>query len=241
MKKTRRVPIFKILFGALALFLAVWILSGKKTWFSNEPPLQFLSDMDDQFKIKPQVGSSYHANRAGDREPIAHTVPRNNAQYYTTTNEFSAPYSVDKTDYAGAELKNVNTTVPRSELVVLRGQNRFDVMCSPCHARSGEGNGPVAQRGFPPPPSLLAAAKGYSDARLFHIISAGQNIMPSYADKLSVEDRWAVVHYIRQLQGQLNMDGQIPSGTPMRTPVSVPGTAPVNNDSMSVRPIGQVR
>jgi hypothetical protein len=51
------------------------------------------------------------------------------------------------------------------------------------------------------PPNLVADnAKGYSDARVFHVISAGQNIMPGYADKLKEEDRWAIVHYVRELQ-----------------------------------------
>jgi mono/diheme cytochrome c family protein len=236
MKKTRRIPFFKIIFGVVVLFLAVWILSGQKTWFSDEPPLQFLSDMDDQGKVKPQVGTPYFSNRAGDRDPLANTVPRNNAHYYSTTSENVMPYAIGKTDLETAELQNVNTTVPRNELVVLRGQNRYNVMCSPCHGRSGEGDGPVAQPGrFPKPPSLLQGAKGFSDAKIFHIISAGQNIMPSYADKLSTEDRWAVIYYIRQMQGQLTVDGKIPA-SPRTQPLLNPA---VDTTTTASQPLSQ--
>jgi mono/diheme cytochrome c family protein len=239
MKKTRRIPIFTILLGVAVFGLAVWILSGQKTWFSDDPPLQFLSDMDDQGKVKPQVGTPFFSNRAGDREPLANTVPRNNAHYYTTSSEFTSPYSIGKTDYATAEAQNINTTVPRTELVVLRGQNRYNVMCSPCHGRSGEGDGPVAQPGrFPKPPSLLAAAKGYSDARIFHIISAGQNIMPSYADKLTIEDRWAVVYYVRQMQGQMTIDGKIPN-SPRPQAVPPAATPAPTADTTVSQPISQ--
>ncbi|MES2766935.1 MAG: cytochrome c [Bacteroidota bacterium] len=239
MKKIRRFPFFKMLFGVMFLLFAVWVLSGKKTWFSDEPPLQFLSDMDDQEKIKPQVGTSYFSNRAGDREPLANTVARNNA-HYTTSDDFTSPYRIGKTDLASAEAQNVNTNVPRNEMVVLRGQNRFNVMCSPCHGRSGEGDGPVAQKGFPKPPSLFAGAKGYSDARIFHVISAGQNIMPSYADKLSIEDRWAVVYYIRQMQGQITLDGKVPASNRNANIAPQPQTLPAT-DTAATQPISQAR
>lgn len=61
--------------------------------------------------------------------------------------------------------------------------------------------GPVAQRGYPPPPSLLAEhAQKMKDGQLFHILTYGQNNMPSYAGQLSRDDRWNVVLYVRTLQ-----------------------------------------
>jgi mono/diheme cytochrome c family protein len=85
--------------------------------------------------------------------------------------------------------------------VLARGKNRYDSFCAPCHSVSGQDSTEVVRRGMQKPANLVAAnAKGYSDAHLFHVISAGQNIMPGYADKLKPEDRWAIVNYVRELQ-----------------------------------------
>lgn len=174
----------------VAGFLVFWVLllSGNILWTSNTPPLQVIDDMDNQQKAKPQVASHFFADGAATRPPIEGTIPRNGSMY-----------TVESPD--DAESANVNT-VPRTPFVLARGKNRYDVYCAPCHAQDAKGNGMVVQKGFTPPPDLLRdATKELSDARLFHVLSAGQNIMPSYADKLSVVDRWAVIHYLRELQG----------------------------------------
>src|SRR5205823_12508017 len=70
-----------------------------------------------------------------------------------------------------------------------------------CHGVGGAGNGPVAQRGYPPPPSLLAEhVLKMKDGQLFHVLTYGQNNMPSYASQLSREDRWNVILYVRSMQ-----------------------------------------
>lgn len=174
----------------IALFLVFWVLllSGNIMWTSNTPPLQVIDDMDDQFKAKPQTQSTFFADGATMRPPVEHTVPRDGSMYTVATPE-------------DAETANVNN-VPSTPFVLARGKNRFNTFCAPCHAQNAEGNGPVVQKGFTPPPSLLRPETvALSDARLFHVISVGQNIMPSYADKLSPVDRWAVVNYLRVLQG----------------------------------------
>lgn len=84
---------------------------------------------------------------------------------------------------------------------VKRGEFVFQNYCATCHGAGGLGNGPVAQRGFPPPPSLLAdKARKMKDGQMFHILTYGQNNMPSYASQISREDRWAVIAYVRSLQ-----------------------------------------
>jgi mono/diheme cytochrome c family protein len=82
-----------------------------------------------------------------------------------------------------------------------RGQERFNIYCAPCHGRTGYGNGMVAQRGFRPPPSyhidrLRQAPVGH----FYDVMTNGFGAMPSYADKMSSDDRWAVVAYVRALQ-----------------------------------------
>lgn len=187
--KKRKPPIFKILIG-LAVFAFIGaILNNNKTWFSNDPPIQMIPDMDNQFKAKPQQEQSFFADRAEQRTPVAGTVARD-----------SDPYKLGVGDIVAAETENVNT-LEKSDFTLARGQNRFNTLCSPCHNVDGKGNGSVVKRGFAPPPDMSRPeTQALSDARLFHIISVGQNAMSSYADKLRPIDRWAVVHWIRELQ-----------------------------------------
>jgi mono/diheme cytochrome c family protein len=82
-----------------------------------------------------------------------------------------------------------------------RGQQRFDVYCSPCHSRVGDGNGMIVQRGFPRPPSYFSDTLRNAPNQLFYdVITHGHGIMYSYADRVEPEDRWAIVAYIRALQ-----------------------------------------
>jgi len=85
--------------------------------------------------------------------------------------------------------------------LLARGRRQFNTFCSPCHGAAGYGDGMVARRGFPPPPSfhqprLRAATPGY----LFDVITNGYGIMYSYAARLKPEDRWAVAGYVKALQ-----------------------------------------
>ena len=84
---------------------------------------------------------------------------------------------------------------------MLRGQQQYNVFCSPCHGRTGEGNGMVVQRGFRQPPSyheqrLRDAPAGY----FFDVMTNGFGAMQDYAAQVPVADRWAIAAYIRALQ-----------------------------------------
>ena len=90
---------------------------------------------------------------------------------------------------------------PMTLALVERGRERFDIFCSVCHGYTGDGDGMVAQRGFPQPPSfhsprLIAAP----DAHFVDVITNGHGVMYSYADRVPVADRWAITAYIRALQ-----------------------------------------
>jgi mono/diheme cytochrome c family protein len=85
--------------------------------------------------------------------------------------------------------------------VMARGQERFNIHCSPCHGRTGQGDGMVVRRGYRRPPSfhqdrLRDAPVGH----FFDVITAGFGAMPDYAAQIKVEDRWAIVAYVRALQ-----------------------------------------
>ena len=90
---------------------------------------------------------------------------------------------------------------PRRRATLLaRGQERYNIYCSPCHDRVGSGNGMIVQRGFAaavvPHERLRAAPVGY----FFEVITNGFGAMPSYAAQVPARDRWAIVAYIRALQ-----------------------------------------
>jgi mono/diheme cytochrome c family protein len=100
---------------------------------------------------------------------------------------------------AGVELKNPVATNDAN--AVARGAAIYGTYCEICHGPAGKGDGTVAQRGFPAPPSLLAPkARGLADGQIFHIVTFGQNNMPSYASQIDREDRWKAILYVRSLQ-----------------------------------------
>ncbi|MBZ5528027.1 MAG: c-type cytochrome [Acidobacteriia bacterium] len=87
--------------------------------------------------------------------------------------------------------------------VQARGAFVFANFCQVCHGSAGRGDGPVPLRGYPAPPSLLAErAMKMKGGQMFHILSYGQNNMPSYAGQLSREDRWKAIAHVRELQAK---------------------------------------
>lgn len=90
---------------------------------------------------------------------------------------------------------------PVSAALLARGQQRFDIYCSPCHGLGGKGDGIVAARGFPHPPSFVEPRLMVAPASEFYdAISKGYGVMYSYAARVEPRDRWAIIAYIRALQ-----------------------------------------
>jgi mono/diheme cytochrome c family protein len=90
---------------------------------------------------------------------------------------------------------------PITAALLARGQERFDIFCAPCHSIAGDGDGFVARRGFPHPPSYHGdRLRNASDAHLYAVMTDGYGAMYPYARRLTPADRMAVVAYIRALQ-----------------------------------------
>jgi len=88
-----------------------------------------------------------------------------------------------------------------TKIFIERGRERYDIYCSPCHGLDGKGDGMVVRRGFPKPPSYTDARLGAAPARhFFDVITNGYGVMYSYATRVTPEDRWAIIAYIRSLQ-----------------------------------------
>lgn len=147
-------------------------------------------DMQDQPKIKAYREAEFFGDRRGMRTIPEGTVARGFLQdddlLYTgkvngqAVDEF--PFQITKT-------------------VLERGRERFNIYCSPCHGRTGLGNGMIVQRGFKPPPSfheekIRTQAVGY----YFDVMTNGFGAMQDYRAQVAPEDRWAIAAYIRALQ-----------------------------------------
>ena len=87
------------------------------------------------------------------------------------------------------------------KLALERGRERYNIFCSPCHARTGNGDGIIVQRGFTKPPSLHEQRlREAPPGHFFHVITNGYGVMYSYSSRISTADRWAIIAYIRALQ-----------------------------------------
>jgi mono/diheme cytochrome c family protein len=126
--------------------------------------------------------------------------------------------------------------VPVTEALVTRGQERYNISCSPCHGRTGYGDGMIVRRGFPKPPSYhqdrLRAA---SNAHFYDVITNGFGMMYAYSDQVTPGDRWAIVAYIRALQLSQNarvadvpeaQRAQFGTATPSPGPAGQPSATP---------------
>ena len=92
--------------------------------------------------------------------------------------------------------------VPPVTLALLqRGQERYRIYCTPCHSELGDGHGMVVQRGFPAPSSFhIDRLRGAAPQYFYDVITQGQGVMYSFADRVQPDDRWAIAAYIRALQ-----------------------------------------
>jgi mono/diheme cytochrome c family protein len=156
----------------------------------GRPNFEYMPDM-----VASQAFDSFDPNpltRSGRTlmAPPPGTIPRGGEPLH-----FAA--GPEEAARAGRELTN---PVPDVPLVRARGEVAFRRWCAPCHGVGGLGDGLVA-RLFPRPPSLVAEhARGLPDGRIFHVMSFGQGVMPSYAQQVEPRDRWSIVRYLRNLQ-----------------------------------------
>ncbi len=163
-------PVFVLL---LLLGLSACRDKGKPTW-------EYMPNMTDSPAVKAQ--EQYM------RVPPDGTLPKGFEKY---------PYTQDQGDLAGSKLQN---SLPRTAEVFARGQAMYDTYCIVCHGPKGQGDGYIIPK-FTRPPSLVSdKVRDWSDGRIYHVISMGQNLMPSYASQVKPEDRWAIIHYLRAIQ-----------------------------------------
>jgi Cytochrome C oxidase, cbb3-type, subunit III len=170
--------------AAVCAFAAAGLLAGCR------------QDMHDQPKFIPQRGTEFYADGRSARPQVENTVARGqlheDAYFYTGLE----PGQDGKPGREGNVMP-----FPVTMQVLERGQERYNIYCTPCHSRVGNGAGMIVQRGYRPAGNfhtqrLLTAPLGH----FFAVMTHGYGAMPDYAAQVAPQDRWAIVAYIKALQ-----------------------------------------
>ena len=147
-------------------------------------------DMHDQPKYIPLRESTFFADSRSARPLVEGTVARGHLRD-------------DELTFTG-KVNGQDATVfpsPVDAVVIARGHERFDIYCSPCHGRTGQGDGMVVRRGYRRPPSMHQdRLRDAPVGHFFDVMTNGFGAMPDYAAQIKAEDRWAIAAYVRALQ-----------------------------------------
>jgi mono/diheme cytochrome c family protein len=184
--------------------VAVMGIFGKRGHTFSKPPLEIFRDMDRQPKYRPQQPSVVFANERTSQEAVAGTVARGDHFQNNAINTGRIPGTTNF-------VETIPVTV--TEQFMARGQQRFNIYCTPCHDAAGTGNGIVKKYGYATVRSLhepLIARQ--TDGELFNTITHGKATMMSYGSQITIEDRWAIVAYVRALQrSRLASTNEVPA------------------------------
>jgi mono/diheme cytochrome c family protein len=160
--------------------------------------------MHNQPKFYPQRGAKFYADGQSVRPQVAGTAARSQGE----PQDYFHTGLVDGKEADGLP-------IPLTTEIIARGQERYNIYCTPCHSRVGNGVGMIVQRGYSPVANFHSSR--LRDAPLghfFQVMTLGYGAMPNYAAELTPEDRWAVSAYIRALQ--LSQNGRPADVTPGR-------------------------
>lgn len=197
----------------MRIFLAIYIFAivaavsilGFRGSSSTKPPLEVFPDMDRQARYKPQAENDFFADGRNDRPIPAGTVAR--GSYFNQVEVFSADFEDnrrgdtifnDGKDAEGAFVQTLPLEVTHE--LIEQGKEKYDIFCSACHGAAGDGNGVTKPYG------VLAAnyhddrLRNETDGYIFDVITNGKGLMLPFNDRISPEERWAIVLYVRALQ-----------------------------------------
>jgi mono/diheme cytochrome c family protein len=167
------------------------VFGGCRGQTSDQPPIHPLREMDRNPKYKPEAESHWFPDGRTMRTPPPGTIARGQLKE-------------DDAFYRGVDAK---TQKPLSKMpieltaaVIRRGQERFNIYCTPCHDKTGSGHGLVVQHGFPPPIDLTSdRVRNMPDGEIFQTITHGVRNMPGYGLQVAEQDRWAIISFLRVL------------------------------------------
>jgi mono/diheme cytochrome c family protein len=183
-----------------------------------------MKDMYVQPRLGPDAASPLFADGKGSRPPPSGSVPVAGGDLAATSSGRHGRDGLLASDAADAA-----SAAPATDLALLqRGQQRYDIYCAPCHSPLGDGDGMIARRGFPHPPTFhQARLRDAPDRHLFDVVTQGYGAMPPFGDRTAPPDRWAIVAYVRALQlSQAMPVGQLPPELRAALAARAPATRP---------------
>lgn len=184
--------------------------------------------MHDQPRYKPLGETGFFIDSRQSRPSIPGTIARGDlreaSEFYTGKNTTgSAALGTDDLDYFPIAI---------NKEVIERGHQRFDVFCSPCHGRLGNGLGMIVQRGMKQPPSYhVDRLRNAPVGHFFDVITNGYGAMYNYAAQISPRDRWAIISYIRALQYSQNVN-RTSLSSDQAAKLPVPGAKPKEGEEL---------
>jgi mono/diheme cytochrome c family protein len=192
---------FLLIFGVCVLVVA--LIAGRRGDLSRKPPLYVFPDMKRQLKLRPMTPNGFFPNGLSSQLPppgtIAQTRPMNlgGREVY--------PYEdlpVNTGRVTGTTNFVETNPFPVTAQSLTRGQQRFTIYCVPCHGQLGEGNGITKKLGAMPVVANLHDKRivELPDGEIFNTLGNGKGVMQGYGPQIPVEDRWAIVAYLRALQ-----------------------------------------
>ncbi len=192
---------FLLIFGVC--ILAVVGVLGKRGTHFRKPSLYIFPDMEWQLKLRPQKENGFFTNGLTSQLPVPGTVARSTPIQTLTGPVF--PYEdapVNTGHLTGTTNFIENNPLPITAALLRRGQQRFTINCSPCHGATADGNGMPKKLGAMAVVANLHDKRivEMADGELFFVITNGRNNMGAYGANITVEDRWAVIAYLRALQ-----------------------------------------
>lgn len=192
---------FLIIFGVC--ILAVMGVLGRRGDHFRKPPLYIFPDMEWQLKLRPQTENGFFTNGLSSQFAVPGTIPRSAPVQTVNGPVFGFEDSPVNTGHVTGTTNFVeNNPLPITEKLMQRGQQRFTINCSPCHGATAEGNGITKKIGAMAIVANLHDKRivEMADGELFYVITNGRNQMGAYGPNVTVEDRWAIVAYLRALQ-----------------------------------------
>lgn len=198
---------------ALCAVATVGILGFRGSHF-RKPPLYIFPDMEWQLKLRPQKPNGFFPNGLSSQFPVAGTIARSSP--IQTASGPVYPYE-DAPVNTGRVVGTTNfielNPLPITAALLKRGQQRFTINCSPCHGQLADGNGITKKLGAMPTVANLHDKRivELPDGELFFVITNGRNTMEPYGANITVQDRWAIIAYLRALQlSQLGSIDDVP-------------------------------
>jgi len=169
---------------------------------SRRPPIELFPDMVRQPKPRPQSPSEFFQDEISSRVHPEGTIARSKPREINGKAVYAFEDSpVNTGRITGTTNWVENNPLPISHQLIERGQQRFNIYCSPCHGTAGDGRGITSKYG------MVAMANFHdkrlvdmTDGEIFNTITYGKNLMGSYGANVAPEDRWAIIAYVRVLQ-----------------------------------------